>query len=77
VNVRVESHNQDYHALIRRDHLHAITTPPPGWGRCTHLLDTGFESLVRCIEPRGHRGDHRSGQNTWSDLVSYGYVEEA
>jgi hypothetical protein len=77
INVRLSSHGEEYHALVARRYLHDITTPPPWWGRCTHLLDTGFESLVRCIEPRGHRGDHRSGQNTWSDLVSYGYVEEA
>lgn len=82
INVRMESKGEDYHALVRRDHVHSTITPPPGWPRCTRLLCTGLqdtpsESLVRCAGPSGHAGKHRSTRgDEWAEDATYGYVEE-
>lgn len=76
--VRIQSHNEDYSCLVRRDWCERVNPPEDIALLCTSLfaLNEVDVTLVRCVQHHDHAGDHAMKGTTWTDDESYGYVEE-
>ena len=81
--VRLESHNEHYVGLVRRD-MCEPSDPPADAPRCPSLLETesgvagtmGSTVLRRCDKKYEHSGKHTSGGMwAWTDEQAYGSVE--
>jgi hypothetical protein len=80
IAVFVESHNERYLAIVRRDRVMAGEGVPDFVRRCAALFEFAGgpnELLVRCEMHDGHGGEHRdaSGKHHEDDRV-VGHFEE-
>lgn len=68
------SHNEQYHALVRRDRIIPVETPD--WAlQCSSLYQQDDKSLLRCDLHDGHAEAHTRGPQTWNNLGEYGRVD--
>ena len=78
ITVRMESHNEDYRCLVRRDRV--VRAHQPDFApRCGSLFQAGDHSglLHRCDRVSGHdRDGHREGQRAWTEDEAAGWMEE-
>lgn len=77
LRLHMESHNADFTAHVRRDHVETSDIQPE-WARtCTSLIDVGHDGFLRrCCRPDAHAGNHRAFAAEWDDSAAVGQIEE-
>ena len=77
ITVRMESHNEDYHCLVRRDRVIQVERIPSFAPICGSLKRIDGDLLRRCARVHGHAPDHQAGDDRWTNQESAGWMEEA
>lgn len=84
VEVEFFSHNEQFHAPIRKDRIEEALLLPGFAEECYALREYDAEVLgemtkihLKCTGHLGHDGKHRCGRVTWKNAQNVGWIEEA
>jgi hypothetical protein len=76
ITVRMESHNEDYRCLVRRDRVVRVDETPAFAPKCGSLASSGGGTYRRCERAHGHGGDHRHSSVSWANGEALGWMED-